>query len=491
MSTDVADIEAAAETTLETDEKRLNLKVEIKDSGPCLKHVTVTVPRADIDGCYDELIDEFSESAQVPGFRPGKAPRELVLKRFKEDLDNRVKQKILLESLEQLADDKKIDPINEPDIDVEALEIPDQGDFEYDFDVEVRPDFEVPDYTGLEIEQYEADVSDEQVEAAMNRYLAQYGQLVPEEGAAEMGDHLTLAAKFTHGDKVIHEIEEFTAELKPVLYLHDAEIENFGELFTGAEIDAKVTTEITVSPEAEKIELRGEKVTAEFELLDIKRLELPEMTEQLIDRIGVESEEELRENIRQSLERQAKHQQRQHARNQVLTKIIASADWDLPEKLVRRQTENALRREILEMQQAGYTTAEVRARENEIRQNAISETREALKQHFVLDKIAEQEDIKVTADWEITLMSMQAGESPRRVAARLRKSGMIENLEAQLRERKAVDLVLEKAEMKTVPAPGRDGDRIEAVNESVCGFVDYHDHDHDHDGDHDHDHDGE
>ncbi|QDT36995.1 trigger factor [Stratiformator vulcanicus] len=484
MSTDVAAPEA--------EEKRLNLNVDVKDSGPCLKHVRVTVAREDIDGCYDEMTDEFSESAQVPGFRPGKAPKELVMKRFKDDLDVRVKQKILFESLEQLAEEQNLEPINEPDLDIETLDIPDEGDFEYEFDVEVRPDFDMPDYTGLEIEQYDADVSDEQVQAAMNRYLAQYGQLVPEEGNAEMGDHLTLAAKFTHGNDVIHEIEEFTAELKPVLYLRDAEIDNFGELLEGAEIDAKITTEISVSPEAEKVELRGEKVTAEFELLDLKRLELPEMNASLLDRVGVESEEELRDNIRNSLERQGKHQQRQHARNQVLTKITASADWELPEKLVRRQTDNALRREILEMQQAGYTSAEIRARENQIRQNAISETREALKQHFVLDKIAEQENIEVTSqdiEMEITMMAMQAGESPRRVAARLRKSGMIENLQAQLRERKAIDFVLDKSEMKTVPAPGRDSDRIEAVDESVCGFVDHQQHDHDHDGDHDHDHD--
>jgi trigger factor len=131
---------------------------------------------------------------------------------------------------------------------------------------------------------------------------------------------------------------------------------------------------------------------------------------------------------------------------QVLEQITASADWELPEKLVLNQTENALRREMLEMQQAGYTTQQVRSRENEMRQKAVSETRQALKEHFVLDKIADAEEIEVSpsdVESEIFMMAMQSGENPRRVRARLQKSGMIDNLEAQIRERKAVDVVLE------------------------------------------------
>src|SRR5690606_33003801 len=152
-------------------------------------------------------------------------------------------------------------------------------------------------------------------------------------------------------------IDEFTARLRPVLRFRDAELEGFEDLFKGAEIGAKKEADLTISPEAETIELRGETVHAEFELLDLKRLELPEMNKALFDRIGIESEEELRENIRQTLERQAVYRQRQYARSQVLSKITESANWDLPESLVSRQVENALRREILEMQQAGFTLA--------------------------------------------------------------------------------------------------------------------------------------
>ena len=462
------------ESAEEEQAHKLSLKVEIDDAGPCLKHVRVTIPRADIDHYYEHAVDDMSDSAAVPGFRVGRVPKALVQKRFRTELQDKVKQQLLVESLEQLAEENDLDPINEPDLDVSALDIPDEGDFEYEFDVEVRPDFEVPDYAGLKIERPKVEVTDKQVDAYLERFLSQYGQLVPHEGKAEPGDHLTLSAKFTRGGEHLHDIDEFTARLRPVLRFRDAELDGFDKLFEGAEIGAKKEVDLTISPEAETIELRGETVHAEFELLDLKRLELPEQNKTLYERLGIESETELRENISQTLERQAVYRQRQFARTQVLSKITESANWDLPESLVTRQVENALRREILEMQQAGFTVADIRARENQLRQNAITTTRQALKEHFVLDRIATKEDIEVSRqdiEQEIMLMALQQGESPRRLRSRLEKSGLIENLEAQLRERKAIDFILSKAEFVEVPdteAAAADG--IEAIPQSVCGL---------------------
>jgi trigger factor len=174
------------------------------------------------------------------------------------------------------------------------------------------------------------------------------------------------------------------------------------------------------------------------------------------------------------LQRQVTFEQRQACRKQVLEKITESATWELPEALVEKQTENALRREILEMQQAGYTTQQILARENELRQQSISSTRQALKEHFVLDRIATQEKIEVSPidiESEINMMAVQRGESPRRVRARLQKSGVIENLEAQIRERKAVDFILKSAQFEDVAAPKSTvDDNVQALSLSVCGM---------------------
>ena len=127
----------------EPQRRKMELDVEIKDAGPCKKHVRVRVPRAEIDRFYEETVKTLTEKTAIPGFRPGHVPQKLVEKRFRTELSSDVKQRVLVESMEQLSENKELDPINEPDLDVEAIDLPDEGDFEYEFDIEVRPEFSV------------------------------------------------------------------------------------------------------------------------------------------------------------------------------------------------------------------------------------------------------------------------------------------------------------------------------------------------------------
>jgi trigger factor len=464
---------ADAETAVaESEGYRLSLDVDIQSVGPCKKHVRVTVPRDDVDHFYDEAVEKLCDQADVPGFRKGHVPRKLVEKLFHKELTGEVKQQVLIQSLDQLSQDNKLEPINDPNLDVETLEIPDEGDFEFEFDVEVRPEFDLPDYNGLQINRPVREVTDDDVEQYLERFLTQYGQLVPHEGDAAAGDFVVLSAEVRHNGETLRKFNELTVQIKPVLRFADAELDGFDKLMSGAKAGDAKSAKLVVSVEADSIELRGETVEATFTIEDVKKLRLPELTKEFLDRVGVETEEELRKEVKDILERQVTYEQRQSTREQVLGKITESANWDLPEQLVRKQVENAMRRQILEMQQAGFTSQELRARENQLRQNALTTTRQALKEHFVLDKIATKEQIEVEGgdiDGEIRLMALQSGESPRRVRARLVKSGLIENLEAQIRERKAVDFILARAKFKDVQMERPATNRIEAVPLSICG----------------------
>lgn len=451
---------------------KMALSVDIGDAGPCKKHVKVTIPRADIDHFQNEALKELVTTAAVPGFRTGHVPRKLVEKRFKNEVKDHVRQKIMMQSLQQLGEDHKLEAINEPDIAVETLEIPDEGDFTYEFDVEVRPEFDLPNYTGLKIKRPVRKISDADVQAYLDKYLAQFGQLVPHDGAAEAGDFVVANLTCTCQGKELSRSEGKEIRIRPVLRFTDAEVQGFDKLMKGAKVGDAREANTKISVEATKEELRGEPVGIRFEVTDVKRLRLPELNKEFLEQLSVESEEDLRKEVRELLERQVTYEQRQATRKQVLEAITASAKWDLPESLVKRQVENALHREVLEMQQAGFTDDQIRARQNELLQRQISMTRQALKEHFVLDKIATTEKLEVTPqdkEIEIAFMAMQRGESPRKVRARLEKQGLMENLEAQILERKAVDVVLEKAVFTDVPGTPPADDSAEALDVAVCG----------------------
>lgn len=468
----VTENDVAEDSSEETSAPRLSLEVDITDVGPCRKHLRVTIPRSDLDSFYDVETEELVGTAAVPGFRVGHVPRKLIQKRFRKELADQVRQKLLVSSLEQIAEEHELNPINEPDLDIEAIEIPDEGDFEYEFDIEVRPEFGLPEYKGLQIERPTGDVTDDDVEQRLGQFLEQYGQLEVRDGAAESGDTLSLSVEFQHNGELLSKINEFDVKLAPSLQFQDAEINEFDKLMSGVKAGDKRDAELTISGEVETLEMRGETVSAQLTVLAVKQLAMPEMDSEFYTRVGVSDDTELRTEIRAVLERQVTYQQRQAVRKQVLEKITESADWDLPEDMVMKQVENALRREILEMQQAGYRADEIRARENELRQKAVTSTRQALKEHFVLDRIAEDQDIEVQPfeiDMELQLMAMQSGESLRRIRARLRRSGMDENLEAQIRERKSVDFILEHAQFTDVPLDLPQEGTVSAVSYAVCG----------------------
>lgn len=455
---------------------KMDLKVDITDAGPCRKRISVVVPEAEITSVRNGALDEFASQASIPGFRVGRVPRELVKSRFRQELADELKQRVLVQSLEQLTEEFEIDPINEPDMDVETLEIPDAGDFEYTFDVEVRPEVELPDFSELSLKRPTRDVSDDDIQKYIDRMLLEYGEKVEHDGGAAIGDFISVSIAFDYEGAAVREMSGLSLRLQPVLRFKDAEISDFASVLAGVKAGESRDAEFAISSEAGYVPMRGEKLKATISVSSVQKLEIPVLDSDLLDRIGVASAEKLHEEVKEILERQVTYRQRQSAREQLLEIIGESADWELPEELVLKQVENALHREILEMQQAGYTPKEIRARENDLRQRSVSVTRQAMKEHFILDSIATTENIEVSPqdiEMEIMMMAFQSGETPRRLRARLVKTGVIENLEAQIRERKAVDVALDKA--KYDESPMEDdlvGDvDVEAVDDAICNVM--------------------
>ena len=468
MSSDAG--QAVAET--EENDSRMSLQVKITDVGACKKHVAVTVREADISAIRDDALADLALKAQVPGFRVGKVPRALLEKRFKAEISGDIKQKVLLASLEQLSDEYEIEPISEPKIDVESLDIPDSGDFSYEFEVEVRPDFELPDYAGIKISRSSGDPTAEEFDAYKEQFLTSYAERITTDEPAASGDSVICDMKFTQDGKLIREANGQSLSLLPQLNFQDAVLDGFDTLLTGVKAGDSREATVMISLQSPVVEMRGEKVIVSFHVTEVQHLRVPTIDKEFCERLGASSEEELEGMLKSSVARQMEYQQRQETRRQVLDRITASADWDLPESLVRQQTENALRREMLEMSQAGFTREQIMARENQIRQDALVTTRQALKEHFVLDKIATKENIECEQsdiDRELMMMSFQSSEPVRRIRARMVKTGMIENLEAQLRERKAVDFILEKATFEDVPRKPVERNESASVRFAICG----------------------
>jgi trigger factor len=458
---------APAEPAAEEAGKKLRQEVEIADVGPCKKHIKVTVNREDIDARFGDKFKELMGEATVPGFRQGKAPRRLVERRFHSEVGDQVKSEVLLASLEQLAEDHDIAPLSAPNIDPSKIEVPKQGPMVYEFDVEVRPQFDLPNYKGLRLKRPVHTFTEEEVIGEERRLLAPYGQVVPKpEGSTTIGDVIVADVVTRDGNTVLSTLTEQQFRVDKQLAFKDGIAAKFSEQVNGANAGDKRVVDIVLSSAVANPALRGKTVQATFDIKDVKTLRLPELTHEFLHTFGVHTPDQLRELLGVVLQRRLEYQQRQSAREQVLQQIAASGSWQLPEDLLLRQARTAMARRVMEMRADGISEEEIAQRQRILQQDVLQSTALALKEHFVLQKIAEVEKIDVTDDdinTEIERIATQSEESPRRVRARLERDDLLDALGAEMIERRALDLVLDTAEYDDVPLTGEDQPAVSTV----------------------------
>ena len=177
----------------------LKIDVTVEETSTCQRKVKVSVPREEIDRYYEEAVGDLMPTALLPGFRPGRAPRKLVGSKFKAELNDQIRSKLLNDALERVNEQENLAPISEPDLDVAAVILPDDGPMTFEFSIEVRPEFEMPEWKGLSIKRPNREISDADVEEAVNNLLRERGRLVPAKGSPKPGDLMVANLKLCMG----------------------------------------------------------------------------------------------------------------------------------------------------------------------------------------------------------------------------------------------------------------------------------------------------
>jgi len=432
---------------------RIDMNVTVADAGPCKKHVKVTIPNPEVEKFYDREFTDLVRNAAVPGFRPGKAPRKLIERRFREEVADRVKSNILMQSLEQIGEEQKLDPLSEPQLDMKSIVLPTEGDFVYEFDVEVRPEFETPDYKNLTVERPTKTFTDKDVDASLENFRRRQGDLKSKKGGAAKGDYIDVDIRFVSDGKVVREFSDITVRVDEELTFRDGAIPQFLNGIKGAKEGDTKEFKVKMADAVARPELSGKEIDAVFVVKEVKELDAPELNEEFFQKIGMSDEGELRDMIRNSLERRLEYAQRNATTEQVMSKLTEKADWGLPQDLLKRQTERALARRLIELERAGYSEDEIHSRLNRLRQDSVASTARALKEQFVLQAIAEAEEIKVDEEdleEELSDIAARTGESIRRVRARIEKDGLWDAIGMQVLEQKTIKKIVEYAQIKDV-----------------------------------------
>ncbi|MEM9828434.1 MAG: trigger factor [Planctomycetota bacterium] len=441
---------STATETPETDQPKLQMSMDVAQAAECIRQVVVTIPESEVKRYFKKEYDELVPEAQLPGFRSGRAPRKLVEKQFKERVTEKVKNGLLMDSLGAVSETDKFNAIGEPDFDYDAVKIPESGDFKFQFEIEVRPEFKTPDWKGIALTKPVEEIGEEEIQTALNRVLLKYCTWEATDEPAELGDRLVVNIQFSVDGKRISSLEEERITLARTLSFSDAVCEDFGGKLVGVKEDDTREFEVRFSENLDN-EFAGKTATASVEVVEVLKAEQPAMNDDFLRELGdFENEKELHDFVEEQLTRQADYRVQQAVRQSVVELLTNNANFDLPPGVVKRQANRELQRKVLELRRSGFDDDLIRKYVNATQRNITESTKTALREHFILEQIAEDENIdadEAEYEAEMELIASQRDVPVRRVRAQLEREGQMDALRNQIVERKVIELVVANAKV--------------------------------------------
>jgi len=425
--------------------------VDVAEAGMLRKKITVTVPRARLDAKTDEMFGELSHTAQVPGFRVGRAPRRLIEKRFGKEVAADVRNAILGESIGKAVETSELKTLGEPEIDLDAIELPESGDLTFDFEVEVRPEFDLPKLEGIPVQKRKIEIDDARVDEMLDAWRQGHARYEPTDKAAEAGDMVTAAATI---------IGEGIEEHRPGLRLRVAagQIEGLplvelGEALAGKKAGQAAELSVTVPDAHPNEDWRGKQLKIVIDISQVSRRILPEITNEFAAGYGFDTVEELREQIRRNLTARVDSDIQRDMRDQLCGYLLENTEFELPENVVARHTDSVLQRRYVDLLYRGVAPERIDENLTELQAAASEQARRDMKLLFIMDQICEAEQIEVTPEEinsRIAEMARSNNRRPERLRQELAQEGRLGQVEMTLREEKALNRLLEKADITEV-----------------------------------------
>jgi len=450
--------------------------VQMADAGVLRKLLKITVPRGTIQAELDKDYQEIITEAVVPGFRRGRAPRRLVEKRFGNEIGEQVVTRLVSNAFLAATERENLKVIGDPSFRVavkdrkaaeseatpqlvglrEALahyKLPDEGDFAFECEVEIKPEFDLPPLERIPVKKRVFQVTDEDVTNEIKRMLAHYANWTPViDGTVQADDLLICDVRLRFDGREIKKLENSSLAARPQV-IEGMVFTDFGKIVAGAKNGDTRTLSGALPDDYELTDLRGKAVSVEVQINEIKRLEYPPLDQAFFDAAGFDSEAAYRDWIKSRMEAELVERVVADQRDQIRQYLLGHTRLDLPEGLSLRQTARAITRMVVDMQRRGVPDAVLAKYADELRTSAKEKAINDLKLTFILDKIAEQMDLDVSEE-EVNsaIAEIARGYNRRfdRVRDDLVRSGGLESLYINLREEKCIDALLAQAEVSEV-----------------------------------------
>lgn len=434
------------------------VNVSVENLAPCKKLVRVEVEAQQVDQTFDSITKDFQKQAALPGFRPGKAPRDMVLRKYEKDITEEVKRKLISDSYRKALDEKKLDVIGYPDI--EEIQFGRGQALQFAATVETAPEFELPEYKGIPVKKESRQVTDEDVEKAIDALRQQQISFKTAERPAQTGDITVVNYTGTSDGKPITDIAPTAkglTEQKSFWVEMDSKsfIPGFADQLLGAKAGDKRTVNVDFPADFVTNELQGKKGVYEVEVTEVKEKVLPAVDDAFAKSFGADNVQALRDGVRRDLENELNYSQSKNVRNQLINSLMNRVNFDLPEGAVAQETRNVVFDIVRENQKRGVARELIEQEKEKIYSAASQGAKERVKVQFLLQKIAEKENIKVSQEevaHRVQTMAAMYQIPPEKFVKDLQKRNGFVEIYDQLASEKVLEFLQENAKLEVVPA---------------------------------------
>lgn len=437
------------------------MNIQVNDLSETRKSLAVTLDQAEVDAEHQAVVAEFTKLARIPGFRPGKAPAAMVTKRFNKEITDEFKQKVVAKAYRGGLEEKKLEVLNIVNVEEGAIE-PSQP-ATVTVTVDIRPDFALPDYSGIPTQVESTDATDAEVDAVIEGIRSERADFKVTERPAQKGDYVKLAYEGSIDGKPIAELApekqiygKVPQTWEEVEGTNEGVVPGLGQQLAGLKTNDKKDVTITFPADFAAVpELAGKTATYAVEIQEIRERVLPPLDAEFFKSQQVDDLEALKTQVRNNLKLQKEYQNRAAQRRQVTDALSAKIDFPVPQSLVDSETQGVLRQFIEQEMRRGIPAEQFEKDKKELFENARKAATARVKLQLILAKIAEQEKIQVSEgdiDSFIYREAMRSNQKPDKLIKDLTKDReQLRVVQQNIIFDKAVDFLVSKATVTTAP----------------------------------------
>lgn len=477
-----------------------SLTITVTDQEHCKKQLQIEIPAEMVRSETDRIAADFAKQVNVSGFRRGRVPKSIVKTRFRKELRDEMLSHLLPHALGDAIREKDLKVLGEPSID--DLKFGEDESINVTFTVEVAPEFELADYKNLSVTKRVYKVEDGDVEKTIDRLREAQAELVPvEDRGAQAGDIVTInitgritppaqeADKVESGEAASAEGASSTPDESTVpteqpqadeeIKQQDLDIEIGGEgvlkEFTEALMDARPgetrTFTVDYPPDYSNKRFAGYHSTYSAEVSAVRVKEMPEVDDDFAQSIGEEfkTRDELQASVRSNLEHEMSHKSEEELRSAVIEQLIDGNKFEVPQVIIEKQMDTRLNVFFRQLASQGIDPRNLKLDWDSMRETHRERAEREVRGMFILDRIAKNENIEVSEEElnkEIEGYANSTGQPLEVLKARLTKDDALDSIKEQIRNRKALDLVIASADTRIEEVAGSGGPDAAAGDES-------------------------